>query len=105
MQYKTIVLGLLVQQPQLHVQLKKQHKLLSTMEGYAMELRDKHEAWKAQLSQIRPPGTPSQIASEAMEIALEDLQKQLLYEFPPEDETRFRWSAAMTFLRRHTPPA
>ena len=40
MQYKTIILELLQQRPQMHEQLRKERKLLPTMERYARELKD-----------------------------------------------------------------
>jgi hypothetical protein len=66
MQYKTIIHELLQQRPQMHEQLRKDRKLLPTMELYAKELKRSHEAWKEQLSQQRPDSDPSQVASEAL---------------------------------------
>ena len=40
------------------------------MDAYAIDLKASHEAWKEQLSQARPGSDPSQIASEAMELAI-----------------------------------
>ena len=40
------------------------------MDAYATELKASHEAWKEQLSQARPGSDPSQIASEALELAI-----------------------------------
>ena len=40
MQYKTIVLELLQQRPEIHDQLRSQRMLLPTMEHYASELKD-----------------------------------------------------------------
>src|SRR5207244_13441885 len=54
MQYKTIVLELLQQRPQTHDQLRKDRKLLPTVEMYARELKTSHEAWKKTLGQERP---------------------------------------------------
>ena len=77
MQYKTIVLELLQQRPEMHEQLRRTRKLLPTMETYAKELKTSHEAWKETLSQARPGSDPSQIASEAMEMALKELEDRL----------------------------
>ena len=49
MQYKTIILELL-QQTRRYDQLRKDRKLLPTMERYARELKTSHEAWKELLS-------------------------------------------------------
>ena len=51
MQYKTIILELLQQRPEIHEQLRKDRKLLPAMEFYARELKTSHEAWKETLSQ------------------------------------------------------
>ena len=104
MQYKTIVLELLIQRPQLHVRLKKQHRLLSTLEQYATDLKASHEVLQTQLSQAKPLSDPAQIASEALEIAIQELENRLPFESAQEDEP-VSTEAAMAFLRRHTPPA
>src|SRR5438132_1001253 len=77
MQYKTLVLELLRERTQLHEQLRTERKLLPTMERYARELKTSHEAWKQLLSQMRPGSDPSQIANEALEIALKELEDRL----------------------------
>jgi len=46
MQYKTIILQLLQQRPQMHEQLRQERKLLPTLEIYAKELKASHEDWK-----------------------------------------------------------
>ena len=102
MQYKTIIHELLQQRPEIHEQLRKDRKLLPAMELYARELKQNHEAWKELLSQIRPGSDESQIAGEALEIALKELQDSLPAALPDEDET-FSLDQAMAFIRRHTP--
>jgi hypothetical protein len=105
MQYKTIILDLLQQRPKMHDQLRKDRKLLATMERYAKELKTSHEAWKDLLSDLRPGSDQSQIASEALEIALKELENSLPSASPPDDSEAFSLDQAMAFLRRHTPPA
>jgi hypothetical protein len=100
MQFKTIVLELLKERTELHEQLRKERKLLTTMERYAKELKTSHEAWKELLSQIRPGSDPSQIASEALEIALKELEDRLPSASLP-GEALFL-DAAMLFTRRPT---
>ena len=101
MQYKTIILELLQQRPEMHEQLRKERKLLPALELYARELKTSHEAWKERLSQTMPGSDPSQIASEAMEMALKDLEDRLPSASPQESET-LSLDAAMAFIRRHT---
>jgi hypothetical protein len=102
MRYKTIVFELLQQRPQMHEQLRKERQLLATMEHHARELKTSHEEWKEVLSQARPESDPSQIASEALEMALRDLEERLPPELPQEDET-LSLDAAIAFIRRPTP--
>jgi hypothetical protein len=77
MHYKTITLSLLEDRPALYEALKRSRTLLSTMERYALELKESHEAWQEQLMEAKPGSEPSQIASEALERALEELQARL----------------------------
>ena len=101
MQYKTIILELLQQRPEMHEQLRKERKLLPALELYAKELKTSHEAWKEQLSQAKPGSDRSQIASEAMEMALKDLEDRLP-SGSPDDSTPLSLKEAMAFIRRHT---
>ncbi len=102
MQYKTIVLELLKERTELHEQLKKERRLLTTMELYARELKESHQAWKELLIQMRPGSDQSQVTSEAMEIALKELEDRL-HSAPPRDGSEGLFlDAAMMFLRRPT---
>ncbi len=105
MLYKTMVLGLLEQRRELYDRLRKYRMLLPTLEYLAGALRHTHQIWKKQLSQARPGSDPSQIAGEALEIALKELEDSLPSESPPDDSEPFSLDAAMTYVRRHTPPA
>ncbi len=102
MQYKTIVLELLQQRPQMHEQLRKERKLLTTLEIYARELKESHEGWKEQLLQARPGSDPSQIASEAMEMALKELEDRLPSESPRDETETLSLDAAMAYISRPT---
>ncbi len=102
MQYKTIVLELLQQRPEIHEQLRKDRKLLTTMESYARDLKSSHEAWKETLSQDRPGSDPSQIASEAMELALKELEDRLSAESLPSDNEPLSLDAAMASIHKPT---
>ena len=104
MQYKTIIHELLQQRPQMHEQLRKERKLLTTLEIYARELKTSHEGWKELLSQMRPGSDPSQIASEALEIALKELEDRLPSASRQNESEPLVLDAAMLFLCRRTPP-
>ena len=105
MLYKTIVLELLQSRPQIHEQLRQQRQLLNTMNRYSAELKTSHEAWKEELAKARPGSDPSQIASEALEIALQELEAQLPPELPPTETEPLSLDAAMAYLRNPSRPA
>jgi len=105
MQYKTLVLQLLRQRRELHNQLKTSRTLLQAVDRYALELKAGHEAWQASLSQARPDRDPSQIKSEALEMALKDLEERLPPPHPEEDSESLSLEGAIEFIRERTPPA
>jgi hypothetical protein len=100
-QYKTICLGLLEQRPQIYDQLRQSRTLLPTLNRLASELKARHQAWIQDLQATRP-GSDSQIASEAMELALSELEDRLSAD--SEEEARAFLDSAMAHLRP-TPPA
>jgi|SRR5579863_6849549 len=103
MLYKTIVLELLQQQTELHEQLRLTRRLKPTLETCARELKASHEAWKDQLSQARPGSDPIQIASEALELAVQELQDRLSSVFsPPDYGASLSLDAAMAHIKTHT---
>jgi hypothetical protein len=81
MHYKTIVLSLLEQKPELHDRLRRERKLLQTMNACAAELKLKHMAWMDTLWAARPESDPSQLTSKAMELAIDDLRASMKDEF------------------------
>jgi hypothetical protein len=107
MHYKTIVLELLQQYPELHRELASRKTLLPTLERYAADLKALHNHWTQTLSRERPESAPSQIASEALELALQELWDALPAASAPNDDSREALSldVAMAHIRRHTPPA
>jgi hypothetical protein len=102
MQYKNIVLQLLEQQPEIYDQLRRQRKVLPTVEHYALELRSLHLAWQEMLTQATPGSNQSQIASEALELALKDLEDRLPSGSPQDGLEALSLDQAMAFIRRHT---
>jgi len=102
--YKTIVLELLQQHPEIVDPLRRNRMLLPTLERYSRQLMTSHETWKGLLSQAKPGSEESQIASEALEIALKELEDCLPSGSPPDDSEPLSLDAAMAYLRRHTPP-
>lgn len=105
MQYKTIVLQLLEQHPKMYDQLRSQRLLLPVLDLCATDLKARHQTWKDRLLRTKPSSDLNQIASEALEIALKELEDRLLSESPPGESEPLSLDEAMAFLRRHTPPA
>jgi hypothetical protein len=85
MHYKTIVLELLKERQEIHNELQRARKLLPTLERYARDLKTRHEAWKERLFKTKPASDPNQIASEALEIALKELEDFLDSASHPEE--------------------
>ena len=107
MHYKTIVLELIEQHPILHNRLRASRTLLEAVNRHATALKACHESWKNRLAEARPGSEASQIANEALELALQELQADLQQaSSPSETETEpLSLDAAMAFIRRHTSPA
>ncbi|HWY87058.1 MAG TPA: hypothetical protein VNX28_10055 [Gemmataceae bacterium] len=102
MQYKTIIYELLQQRPQMQKQLRKNRKLLAAIEVYAWELKTSHEAWKELLTGLRPGSDQNQIASEALEMAINELEDHLPSASPPKDQEELSLDEVMAFILSHT---
>jgi hypothetical protein len=102
MHYKTIVLELLEQRPRMREELKHSRKLLPTLEFYASELRDSHEEWKGRLLEAKPDSDPSQISSQAIELALKELEDRLPSESNQDESETLSLDQAMAHISRHT---
>jgi hypothetical protein len=102
MQYKTIVLEFLQQQKELHEQLRLTRRLLPMMEALAKDLKARHETWKQELQILRPGSDPIQISSEAMEMALQELESRLSYGSLQEDPDPLSLDQAMAYIQEHS---
>lgn len=102
MQYKTIVLELLQQQTEFHELLRTTRRLLPTLGVCAQQLKDSHEAWKEILSQAKPDSDPSQLNSQALELAIKDMEDRLLSLSPQDDGELPTLENAMAYLVGHT---
>src|SRR5262249_22965714 len=98
--YKTIALELLKgQYPALHERLRKERKLLKTVDGHAITLKTAHLSWMEELRQANPGSAEEAISSEALELAIEHLQGLLPSEPQTDgDAETFSLDAAMAYL-------
>lgn len=104
--YKTIVLEFLKEQhPALHERLRTNRQLLRTVNAYATYLKTRHAVWMNELLPTGQWGDASQVSSQALEIALEDMQESLRKESSTDETEPLSLDAAMSFLRKHSPPA
>lgn len=105
MRYKTMVLELIQERPELTAKLRLEKTMLKAVETYALELKASHEAWKERLQASNQGNSTEQIEAEALELALQELQDRLPSASIPNDEEVLSLDAAMAFLRGATPNA
>jgi hypothetical protein len=72
------------------------------LERYASELKASHEAWKETLTQAKPGSDPIQIASEALEMAIQELETRLHQAMPAEESEAISLDEAMAYVRDHS---
>ena len=77
MHYKTIALELLSANPELCDRLKAERRLLAEMHRRSAELKERHQAWIAELTDRWPADDPRLTASRAMELAAAELAASL----------------------------
>lgn len=105
MTYQTMILELMMQRPRTLKELRSNRVLFPAIELYAKQLRQIHQSWKRHLFQNSLECCEEQIASEALEFALMEVQE--LFPTEPSDEVGIPFSLAslMAFLRAQTPTA
>ena len=104
MQYKTICLQMIQDRPEMYDRLRRQRSLLATLDQLSSQLKTSHQAWMVLLSQAKPGSSETQIASEALEMALQQLASSFA-PLPTDEDEPLSLDEAMAFLRRPTPPA
>lgn len=102
MNYKTITLRLLEDRPELYEQLRQRRLLLQTLDDCAWTLKTSHEAWRETLSRLRPESDPRQLASEALELAIQNLAVCLSHGLITDERDIPSLDEAMTYLRPPT---
>lgn len=107
MHYKTIMLELVKQSPTLYHELCTRKQLLPTLDRTASALKTRHDYWMSRLRQQQPGSASEQIASAALEIAVQEMRDALPNGLPqtlPLSEP-FSLDAAMASLPPPTLPA
>ena len=102
MQYKTMALELLRERTELYEELRLTRRLLPRLEDLAKDLKASHENWKQALTETKPGSEPSQVASEAIEMALKELEDRLPPAVPGDEQEPLSLETAMAFVRSHT---
>jgi hypothetical protein len=105
MLYKTIILELIQDRPELYERLRSTKRLLPTVDAYAIDLRASHETWKGTIGRQRPESDPTRISSEALELAIEEIRDRLPSESATVEAEGPSLDGAMSFLRKHSPLA
>jgi hypothetical protein len=103
--YKTIALELIRDRPELYERLRSSKRLLPSMDAYAIDLKARHDHWKDRLGRSNPAGDPVRTASEALELAVDEIRSRLVSASQANDAAPPSLDAAMGSLRRLTPSA
>ena len=101
--YKTICLELIRERPELYERLRTSKRLLPSMDAYAIELKTLHEEWKERLDRSRPNRDPSQVAGEALELAIKTFRNRLPSGSEETEDEPISLDEAIHFIRRATP--
>ena len=102
MKYKTMALELLRERTEMYEELRLTRRLLPTLDDLATDLKASHEAWKQTLAAAKPGSEPNQLASEAMEMALKELEGRLSPAVPGDEQAPLSLEKAMAFVQSHT---
>ncbi len=108
MHYRNIVLELLQDQyPALCSQMQKERGLLPALDHYGLSLKKFHQGWIDRICTKNPDLDPVQAASQALELAIEELKDVLSSDFPPsgQEADGLSLDEAMTHIRPAMPPA
>jgi hypothetical protein len=103
MHYKTIMLELIQEYPEIHNRLRCNRVLLPTLSVFAYQLKMIHEAWKDTLCQKTPGCKRHQVAGEALELAIMEVRDQLQMASASKKDLPDSTPAVMVFTRNRTP--
>ena len=77
MHYKSIVLELIQDRPEMYESLRSSKRLLTATEAYAVDLRTRHLELREAVALRHPGSSPEQVTIEALELAINELQDRL----------------------------
>lgn len=103
MHYKTIMLELIQEYPEIHNRLRCNRVLLPTLTVFAYQLKMSHEAWKDTLCRTTPGCKRHQVAGEALELAIMEMKDHLRLASAPKEDVPDSTQAVMVFTRSRTP--
>jgi hypothetical protein len=103
--YKGIILEWLVEHPAVYRRLLKKRLLKTTLKVYASKLMERHYVWQRRLAHMNPPRELSQLADDALPVALKELEYSLLAGLPPEQVKPLPMLEAMALVKRRSPLA
>lgn len=105
MQYRTIVMELIMSQWEFHERLRSSNRLLPSIDMYALELRESHLAWKEAMAREQPELAPELISADALELAVQGLKDRLQDASGQEAPPALSLEDAIRFVRPRTPDA
>ncbi len=103
MRYKTIMLELIQEYPEIHDRLRCNRVLVPTLTVFAYQLKMSHEAWKDTLCRTTPGCKRHQVAGEALELAIMEMKNHLRMESGPAEDVPDSAPAVMVFTRNRKP--
>jgi len=98
-----MVMELIEQFPEVCDRLRRERSLLTEMDRYARELKNRHDAWTALIATANPGSSEGQVASAALELALKELADHLASASPPAEDPLLLTDKAMEAYGRHSP--
>lgn len=104
MLYKTIILGLMEENPDMETQLPGHRLTPILLEQYANDLQSRHASWKKRLSETSPEASEIQTTSEALELAIRGWQEEFRAGSRPSADGP-TLDGAINYIRLRTPPA
>jgi hypothetical protein len=102
MLYKTIVLELIQDRPELCSRLRQERLMLQAVETLAVDLKSRHEQWQQKLLNTMRGEAKELIHSRAMEFAIDEAIKMLPGESETADQRTVSMNALIDRVRSHT---